>query len=118
MSIQKIINQFDLTNNEVEEFAENLTSGKSLKKLCKTLSNKVDEKKAFLFAKIYCQSILASSIEEIAPELIEERDRILKKDKHKLEHEKAIKNHIKTLRKIEEDLMLFLMEKKGKIPSR
>lgn len=117
MFLQNLITQLDLTDKEVEAFAESLTSGSSLKKLCKLLDHKIDEKKAFLFAKIYCQSILGFPIEEIAPSLLDERDKILKKDKQKLAYEKMVKSHMKFLKQIEEDLTLYLMEKKGKIPA-
>lgn len=117
MTLQNFISQIGLTDQEVEAFAEKLTSGSTLKELCKVLDGKIDEKKAFAFAKVYCKSIFASDIEDIAPKLIDERDRILKKDKDKLVKDRMVKDHLKVLKQIEEDLTLYLMEKKGKIPA-
>lgn len=117
MTLQNFISQIGLTDQEVEAFAEKLTAGSSLKDLCKILDGKIDEKKAFAFAKVYCKSIFATDIEDIAPKLIEERDRLLKKDKAKLAKDRMVKDHIKVLKQIEEDLTLYLMEKKGRIPA-
>lgn len=117
MTLQNLIAQLGLTDREVEDFAEKMTTGSSLKALCKLLDQKIDEKKAFLFAKIYCQSILGMNIEDVAPALVDERDKILKRDERRLIQEKMVKSHLKVFRQIEEDLALYLMERKGKNPA-
>lgn len=112
MDLHDLLEQHKITNKEIDLFSEILSAEPTLKALCESVSNKVDEKKAFALAKIFSQSIIGISLDEYAPTLIDERDKLLKKDALKLKKIKQIKDQVKALKSIDEDMALFIFEKK------
>lgn len=115
MDLYGLVEQNKITTKELDQFAEVLSSNPSLKDLCDSVSNKVDEKKAFALAKIFSETIVGIDLNEYAPNVIDERNKILKKDTSKLCKIKQLKEQIKTLKLIDEDLALYIFEKKTKV---
>lgn len=115
MDLYDLLEQNKVTTKEIDHFSEVLSSKPTLKALCECLSNKVDKKKAFAIAKIFSQSIIGMDLEEYAPNLIDERDKLLKKDALRLVKIKKIKDQVKTLKLIDEDMALYIFEKRMKV---
>src|SRR5690606_35760005 len=107
MDLYDLLEKHKITNKEIDNFSETLSSNPKLKVLCENLSNKVDEKQAFAIAKIFSDTIIGISLENYAPDLIEERDKILKKDAIYLAKIKQLKEQVKILKSIDEDMALF-----------
>lgn len=115
MDLDDLLEQNEITTSEIDHFSEVLSAKPTLKQLCESVSNKVDEKKAFAIAKIFSQSIIGMPLEEYAPGLIDERDKILKKDALRLNKIRQIKDQVKTLKSIDEDMALYILEKRMRV---
>ena len=115
MELDDILYKNKITIQEMDLFSEILSSKPTLKALCKSLSDKVDEKKAFVIAKVFSETIIGMEIEDYAPDLIEDRNKILKKDRVKLAEINKVKKQIKSLRSIDEDMTFYILERKMKV---
>lgn len=113
MSLNRLIEKHDLSDDVLEAFAARLTASAPLKELSSIVD--LDPEKTYALARVYCREILQENLEDVVPALAEQREVMAKAKIRKMENQINAKTHRDILRNILEDLMLLKLEKKGKI---
>lgn len=109
MSLNNLIEKLKLKDDVIERFARDLVQGRSLKEIAK--STGIPEEKVFVFAQSYSKEVLQEALEDVSPQLMEDRQRILNLDKKTLQNNVLRREHLKRLNDLFEEFALLLNEK-------
>ena len=112
MILNRLIEKHQLKSDVLDGFSEQLTNGASLKDMSEKVG--LDPEKTYALLKVYCREILGEDIEDVAPDLADQRSVLAKAKIKKIANQIEAKTHREVLKNILEDLMLLSFERKNK----
>lgn len=115
MNLHTLIENYGLTDKEMDAIVTGLMAQSSLQEIVESIDGKIDAKKVFVVANTYCREELGEAIDAISPVIVADRISLREMEDPVIQEKQRLKKEIAKLMAINEDLMLWEMERKIKL---